>query len=137
MNAVDLTQGRNSEFHRTPLARAPNPLPADSPTAMTLANLTLQYTVDKHPNAFWISISPNSKIAEFKSAICVHREDGPLRGVLPQDLVLWKLTTKFPISPHETIGERVQAMNPDETVVELKNDNEKVSECIQTQQKRN
>ncbi|KAG2757732.1 hypothetical protein P692DRAFT_20813803 [Suillus brevipes Sb2] len=87
-----------------------------------------QYTVDQHPNAFWINISPNSKIAELKSAICVHREDGPLREVLPQVLVLWKLTTKFPISPHETIGERVQAINLDEIAVALKNDSGKVSE---------
>ncbi|KAG1761180.1 hypothetical protein EDD22DRAFT_847934 [Suillus occidentalis] len=97
--------GRNSEFHLTLL---PNPLPADSPTAMILVNLTLQYT-----------------IAELKSVNCVHQEDGPLSH------------HKISHFPHETIGERVQAMNLDEIAVELKNDKEKFQKCIQTQQKRN
>ncbi|KAG1856775.1 hypothetical protein F4604DRAFT_1209320 [Suillus subluteus] len=102
----------------------------NSPTTMAPPNLTLSYTVDKNPTIFWISVPPNSKIAELKSTIRVHRKDGPLREILPQDLVLWKLTTQILTSPHETVGERVQAMNLEKVAVELKNDNQKVSEVF-------
>lgn len=108
---------------------------------MTLVNLTLQYTVDQHPNAFWINISPNSKIAELKSVICVHPEDGPpsTRSCFVEvtsgdshkalDLLPSSSPQNFPSLPHETIDERVQAMNLDEIAVELKNDNEKFQKC--------
>ncbi|KAG2078435.1 hypothetical protein BDR04DRAFT_310818 [Suillus decipiens] len=100
----------------------------DSPAPF---NLILWYTMDKHPNTFWLSIPSNSEIAELKSAIYLHLKDGPLRAkVLPQELILWKLTIQVLISPHETVGERVKAMDPKEIAVELENDNQKVSQAF-------
>ncbi|KAG2031974.1 hypothetical protein BDR03DRAFT_1015612 [Suillus americanus] len=87
---------------------------------MAQPNLGLWYKVDKNPTIFWISIPPNSKIAELKSTIRVHRKDGPLR----------ELTTEILTSPHETVAECVQAMNLEKVAVELKNDNQKVSEAF-------
>ncbi|KIK43672.1 hypothetical protein CY34DRAFT_690638 [Suillus luteus UH-Slu-Lm8-n1] len=109
MNAVDLTHGRNSKFHRT----LPNPLPADSPTTMTLVNLTLQYTVDQHPNAFWINISLQLKDSRVKirhlcapgrwpSVRYFHKISFCGRSVLVLSIKLLtslQLTIKFPISP--------------------------------------
>lgn len=95
------------------------------------SNLILWYTVDKHPNAFWLSIPSNSEISELKSAICLHLKDGPLHAkVPPQELILWKLTIQVLISLHETVGERVKAMHPEEIAMELKNDNQKVSQAF-------
>ncbi|KAG2117118.1 uncharacterized protein F5147DRAFT_768495 [Suillus discolor] len=71
-------------------------------------NLILRYTVDKHPNDLCVSMPPNSKNSELKSAIRVYHEDGPLR----------ELTTEIPISPHETVDERVKVMKLEHATIE-------------------
>ncbi|KAG2117125.1 uncharacterized protein F5147DRAFT_768504 [Suillus discolor] len=71
-------------------------------------NLILRYTVDKHSNDSCISLPPNLKNSELKSAIRVYHEDGPLR----------ELTTEIPISPHETVDECMKAMKLEHATIE-------------------
>lgn len=73
-------------------------------------NLILRYMVDKHPNDFCISMPPNSKNSELKSAIHVYHRD--------KDGPLCELTTQIPISPHETVDERTKAMKLEHATIE-------------------